>query len=184
MAYSCPLTQSHIKAACLGEPRDGEKGREVVGIREEESVSEGEVGGGGRGGCLDGGIPYLLLRGCCSVVRDCLELPPVPGIFEGNSKACDGPDLLELPFFYVSLHFLLCYIPPPPSSPLSLALLSFSYPSVSLTPSDSALTPFFFLWRYLTFHQAAANILIRLCSSASSSCRTIYTCDPPETRAR
>lgn len=83
-----------------------EKG-EGVGIREEESVSKGELGGG----CLDGGIPYLLLRGCCSVVRDCLELPPVPGIFEGNTKACDGPDLLELPFFYVSLHFLLCYTP-------------------------------------------------------------------------
>lgn len=74
-----------------------------------------------RGGCLDGGIPYLLLRGCCSVVRDCLELPPVPGIFKGNTKACDGPDLLELPFFYVSLHFLLCYTP----SSLFLLLLSF-----------------------------------------------------------
>lgn len=64
----------------------------------------------------DGGIPYLLLRGCCSVVRDCLELPPVPGIFKGNTKACDGSDLLELPFFYVSLHFLLCYTHLPPSS--------------------------------------------------------------------
>lgn len=83
-------------------------------------VHAGEVGGG----CLDGGIPYLVLRGCCSVVRDCLELPPVPGIFEGNTKACDGPDLLELPFFYVSLHFLLCYTPPPPT--LSTALLSTS----------------------------------------------------------
>lgn len=110
VAYSCPLTLSHIKAACLGEPQDGRKGR-MVGIREVESMSEGEAGGGVRGGSLDGGIPYLLLRGCCSVVRDCLELPPVPGIFKGNTKACDGPDLLELPFFYVSLHFLLCYTP-------------------------------------------------------------------------
>lgn len=64
MAYSCPLTLSHIKAACLGEPQDGRKGR-MVGIREVESMSEGEAGGGVS---LDGGIPYLLLRGCCSVV--------------------------------------------------------------------------------------------------------------------
>lgn len=116
----------------------------MVGIGEVESMSEGEAGGGARGGSLDGGIPYLLLRGCCSVVRDCLELPPVPGIFKGNTKACDGPDLLELPFFYVSLHFLLCYTPS--SSRLSLALLSFAYPSVSLIASDSALTRFPFLF--------------------------------------
>lgn len=90
---------------------------------------------------LDGGIPYLLLRGCCSVVRDCLELPPVPGIFEGNTKACDGSDLLELPFFYVSLHFLLCYIPhlllPFPALWFLSLLLT-----PSLLPSQSAATPF------------------------------------------
>lgn len=99
-------TEPHQSSLSGRTPRR-EEGR-GVGIREVESVSEG---GGGKGGCLDGGIPYLLLRGCCSVVRDCLELPPVPGIFKGNTKACDGPDLLELPFFYVSLHFLLCYTP-------------------------------------------------------------------------
>lgn len=110
-------------------------------------MSERKAGGGVRGGSLDGGIPYLLLRGCCSVVRDCLELPPVPGIFKGNTKACDGPDLLELPFFYVSLHFLLCYTPPP-ASQLALACLSFARPSVSPIASDSALTPFIFLLSY------------------------------------
>lgn len=87
-----------------------------------EHVRAGDEGGGRRVS-LDGRIPYLLLRGCCSVVQDCLELPPVPGIFEGNTKACDGPDLLELPFFYVSLHFLLCYASPPLSFPRSLPLL-------------------------------------------------------------
>lgn len=93
-----------------------EVGRRRSGRVGGEHVRAGDVGGGRRVS-LDGGIPYLLLRGCCSVVRDCLELPPVPGIFEGNTKACDGPDLLELPFFYVSLHFLLCYTSPPPSFP-------------------------------------------------------------------
>lgn len=92
-------TEPHQSSPSGRTPRweDGGGGGECVRARE---------AGGGR---LDGGIPYLVLRGCCSVVRDCLELPPVPGIFEGNTKACDGPDLLELPFFYVSLHFLLCY---------------------------------------------------------------------------
>lgn len=107
------------------------------------------------------------------MVRDCLELPPVPGIFKGNTKACDGPDLLELPFFYVSLHFLLCYppptpLPPPPIFffflPYSLWLSPFfSHPAVSLMPSDSVL--FSPAISYL-FHQAAGNILITLCSSA------------------
>lgn len=150
-----------------------------MGMREVESVSEGELGGGG---CLDGGIPYLLRRGCCSVVQDCLELPPVPGIFEGKTKACDGPDLLELPFFYVSLHFLLCYTPPSSIfSTLSGSLLFFlplcfaytlrlstDIPPVPLFPGD-----------ILHF---TINILIILCSSASSLCRT--TCECPETRAR
>lgn len=105
-------------------------GRERRGGRGGRGRVEWSRGGGG--GRLDGGIPYLLLRGCCSVVRDCLELPPVPGIFKGNTKACDGPDLLELPFFYVSLHFLLCYTPP------LLFLLLFS--SLSGLPHSSLLS--------------------------------------------
>lgn len=87
------------------------------------------------------------------MVQDCLELPPVPGIFEGNIKASDGPDLLELPFFYVSLHFLPCYNPPPPpplSSTLPIALC--------LALRVSSLLP--------SFHPAARNILIMICSSA------------------
>lgn len=137
-------------------------------------MNEGELGGGE---CLDGGIPYLLRRGCCSVVQDCLELPPVPGIFEGKTKACDGPDLLELPFLYVSLHFLLCYTPPSIFATLSGSRLFFlplcltytlrlstDIPPVSLFPGD-----------ILHFTR---NILIILCSSASSLCRT--TCECPE----
>lgn len=139
MAYSCPLTLSHIKAARLGEPRDGREGgrggHEGGGVC--ACVHAGEVGGG----CLDGGIPYLVLRGCCSVVRDCLELPPVPGIFEGNTKACDGPDLLELPFFYVSLHFLLCYTPPHPLHSLLLFSLLLS-PLSHLHPHTQPCLPF------------------------------------------
>ena len=47
------------------------------------------------------------------MLRDCLELPPVPGPLKGNAEACDGPDLLQLHFFFVSLHFLLYYTPTP-----------------------------------------------------------------------
>lgn len=113
------------KRLCLGGPQDGRKGR-TLGVGEARSMCERR----------DGGIPYLLQRGCCSVVRDCLELPPVPGIFKGNTEACDGPDLLQLQFFYVSLHFLLCYTLLLLTSPKLLLDPPFS-PACSPTPSSS-----------------------------------------------
>lgn len=124
-----------------------------------------------RGGSLEGRTPYLLLRGCCSVVRDCLELPPVPGIFKGNTKSCDGSDLLELPFFYVSLHFLLCYPPNPTSSSLS-----FFTQTPSSCPLLSLISP--------PFHQAAAgNILIMLLFISLLFVQNNIR-DPLETRSR
>lgn len=103
-----------------------EVGRRRSGRVGGEHVRAGDEGGGRRVS-LDGRIPYLLLRGCCSVVRDCLELPPVPAIFEGNTKACDGPDLLELPFF-LCLSSFSALLRLPSSLFSTLSTSSSSYP--------------------------------------------------------
>lgn len=93
-----------------------------------------------------------------------------------ETKVCDGPDLLELPFFYVSLHFLLCY------TPLDSLLLPFCL-THSLRVSRDCLPLFPFIQWYLTFQQAAGNILITL---VFISPLFVYnnTRDPQETRAR
>lgn len=115
----------------------------------------------------------------CKIVWSChlsqaslkAKLKPVMGLTSLSSHS------------FMSL-FIFCFVTPPLLHLLlSLWLSSLFLTPVSLMPSDSALTfpPVSSLLPGDIVH-FTRNILIILCSSASSLCRT--TCECPETRAR